>query len=121
MLISVMVLGILTLGFVVLGIAANMQASQSSSVMENKAMASSVATACMEHALGRIGSDAGYAGNETLAIGDQTCTIRPVTVDSGTWILETFAQANDQYARYRVILTSRVPIIVRSWAEIAGF
>lgn len=121
MLISVMVLGFLTAGFVILGMATTSQSSQSATVTENKLMASAAATACMEQAIDRLGLNAGYAGNETLTVGAQSCTVRPIITGGGTWTIETSAQTGATYARYRVILTSRAPVIISSWTEIAGF
>ncbi len=121
MLISVMVLGFLTLGFVVLGIATASQTSQSATVIENKSMASAAAAACVEQAINRLGINAGYAGNEVLTAGAQTCIIRPIIALGGTWTIEASAQVGDQYARSRVILTSRAPVVIGSWNEVAGF
>ena len=120
LLISLLVLGFLTLGFVLVGIQSIIDEAQVSVVGENKAIASAAATACMEHALNGLALDVGYAGNETRIVGAQSCTIRPI-VSGGTYTLETFSQVKDQWTRYRVILTSRAPVAISSWTEVASF
>jgi hypothetical protein len=116
-----MILGFITLGFILIGFASLSSELQVSTVLENKERSASAATACMEQAMDRLGRNASYAGNETLIVASSTCMVRPVTSGSGTWTLESWAQIEDQYTRYRVILTSRAPVAISSWNEIAEF
>ncbi len=120
MLLSLLALGFLALGFAMIGNASLIRASQSAVVYENKALASAAATACMEQAIDRLALSSGYAGNETLTVGTQTCTVRPV-IAGGTWTIETSAQVGNQRTRYRTILSSRAPVVITSWVEVASF
>jgi len=106
---------------VVVGFASLSSEAQSRTAIEQKNMAASAATGCMEIAMVRLGLNAGYAGNESLTIGTTTCLIRTILVSGNVWTIETWSQVGDSYARYRGVLTSRSPVIVDSWAELAGF
>lgn len=119
--ISLLVLSFLTVSFVVIGISSLIEDSQANTALYNKTLAGAAATGCMERAMDKLGQDSSYAGNESLSVASSTCTIRPVIVGGGNWTLETWSQVQDQYARERAILTSRSPITISSWTEIAGF
>lgn len=121
MLISILILSLLTLGSIIIGITAIVRESQSTSAMENKALASAAATACMEQAMDRLGRDIDYAGDEVLDVVDMNCVIRPIVYDGAAWTIETYSWVNNQVARYRVVLTSRTPVYIESWQEVATF
>ncbi len=121
MLISIMILGFLTLSAIVVGIAAISRESQSTLAIENKALASAAATACAEQAMDRLGRDELYAGNEVLEVADLECEIRPILFNAGTWTIETYAEVGQQIARFRLILSNRAPVEILSWAEVATF
>mgnify|MGYP006900781810 FL=1 len=121
MLISILILSLLTLGSIIIGITAIVRESQSTSAMENKALASAAATACMEQAMDRLGRDIDYAGDEVLDVVDMNCVIRPIVYDGAAWTIETYSWVNNQVARYRVVLTSRTPVFIESWQEVATF
>lgn len=121
MIISMMVLGFLTLNFILIGFTSLRDESFASLAIENKALSESTAAGCMEQAMERLGQNASYAGNETLSVASSTCAVRPIILDTGTWTIETWAQEGDQYTRYRAVLTSRAPIIISSWTEVATF
>ncbi len=121
LLISLLVLGFLTLSFLLVGTLSLSDEEQVNLVLENKALSTAAATSCMEQAMDRLGLSSSYAGSETLSVTSSTCAVRPVIVGSGIWTLETWAQVSNQYTRYQVILSSRSPITIRSWTEVAGF
>jgi len=121
MLTSILILGFLTLTAIVIGITAIARETQSTLAMENKALASAAATACMEQAIDRLGREETYAGNEVLDVADMQCGIRPILYSENTWTIETFSQVNNQIARYRVVLSSRAPVLINSWEEVATF
>lgn len=122
MLTSIMVMGFLTLTAIVIGITAIARESQSTLAMENKTLATAAATACMEQAMDRLGRDEFYSGNETIAVADLECGVRPILYNAdNTWTIETFSQVNDQIARFRVNLNSRAPVLINSWEEVATF
>jgi hypothetical protein len=121
MVISMLVLGFLTLSFILIGAASLGNELQVNLVLENKVLSAAAATGCMEQAIDRLGRNAAYAGNETLTVASSTCMVRPVIIGGGIWTLETWAQNLNQYTRYRAVLTSRSPVIIGSWTEVAGF
>ncbi len=121
LLLTVLILGFAALNFVLIGLATATQSGASATAFEQKATASAAATGCVEQAMERLGLSSSYAGNETLTVGTNSCTIRPIIVGSGTWTIETSAQVGNQITRYRTILTSRAPVNISSWTEIAGF
>lgn len=121
LIVSLLVLGFLTLSFILIGTISLGDNAQVSVVMENKALADAAAAGCMEQAMDRLGLNISYAGNETLTVASSTCAVRPVIVGVGTWTIETWAHVGDQYTRYRTILTSRTPITINTWTEIAAF
>ncbi len=121
MLISVIVLATIMLGFALVGSFTGSQALQTLTAIQNKKMAGALATACMEHAINRLGRNQGYTGNETLTSNGASCTVRPVISGSGTWTLETEARVRNQWARYRVTLSERAPPEIASWEEVPTF
>ena len=121
MVISLVVLGFLALSFVLIGAVSLSDEILVNLALENKALSTAAAGGCMEQAMDRLGRNAAYAGNESLSVASSTCMIRPIIAGSGIWTLETWGQNSNQYTRYRVILTSRAPILISSWTEIAGF
>ena len=118
---SILVLGFLTLGFSLVSMTAISEEFQTNEAFTNKAFANAAARGCMEQAMYRLGANSSYTGNETLSVGTASCTVRPITVSGGTYTLETWAQVGDQYTRYRVLLSNRIPITISSWDEIASF
>ncbi len=121
MLISILILSFLTLGSIIIGVTAIVRESQSTTAMENKTLASAAAMACMEQAMDRLGRDIDYAGDEVLDVVDMNCVIRPIAYDGAAWTIETYSWVNNQVARYRVVLTSRTPVYIESWHEVATF
>ena len=81
------------------------------------------ATACMERALASLFLDSGYAGNEVLTIGDDSCTILPVESPTGTTrIIKTQATASGFTRKILVNVSSTTPpMTVSSWQDTADF
>ena len=121
MIISMLVLGALTLTFILIGNLSLGRAAQIHVAMENKTLSEAAATACAEQAMDRLGRNAGYAGNETLDVADGDCHIRPIIADAGTWTLETTATSSGQHTNYRVTLSGIEPPTISSWTELGGF
>jgi hypothetical protein len=120
-LIAILILGFLTLGFITIGLTSVINEMRVGTALENKGSAVSAANGCMDQAMDRLGRDNAYAGNETLGVATSTCTIRPIITASSTWTIEASSQVGDQYARYRLILTSLTPVTVSSTTEVASF
>lgn len=121
MLISILILGFLTLTAIVVGILSIARESQSTLAIENKTFAQAAAGACAEQAIDRLGRDESYAGNEIILVGDVECQIRPVLFQDPEWIIETESQVGEQYARYRIVLATRAPVLIEFWKEVATF
>lgn len=121
LLVSLLVLGFVALGFILIGSSSLMNSQQTSVVLENKALASASAMACMEQALSQFAASAAYAGNVTSTIGTQTCHIQPLSTIGTTTTILTVSQVGDQYARYQAVLSSQSPVVISSWAELTGF
>ncbi|MBI4133383.1 hypothetical protein HY478_02095 [Candidatus Uhrbacteria bacterium] len=121
MLISVVVLATVMLGFALSGSFTSTQELQTLTVLQNKKMAAGGAAACMEHAIDRLGRNSEYGGNETLANGGLSCTVRPITGGGPTWTIETESNVGNQWARYRVTLSERAPPVIASWVEVPTF
>lgn len=121
MVISMLVLGAMTLSFILIGNMSLGQSAQVNAVLENKALSSAAATACAEQAMDRLGRNAAYAGNENLNVASSTCYVRPVIIGVGTWTLETAATSSEQHTYYRIRLSAIAPPVISSWTELAGF
>lgn len=121
LIISLLVLGFLTLGFVLIGSSSIGESAKANVVLEQKVTSAAAATGCVEQALNRLGGNALYGGNETLTVASSTCRVQPIVNQSGIYTLGAMATSSNQVTRYRVTLTSRAPITISSWSEVAGF
>lgn len=120
MLISVIVLATIMLGFAIVGAGTYGRELETLTALQNKKSALALATACAEHALQRFGRSRGYRGEETIEIGGSECTVRPI--GSGPpWFIETLGRVGNQYARLRITLSSRTPLVITAWEEVPTF
>lgn len=82
--------------------------------------AQSLAEGCMETALLERRLDSGYAGNETVTIDNQTCTIRPfITGVNPPLTIQTEATKNNRTYRVQVKISDTATMTVQSWERIA--
>lgn len=121
LIISVLILATILLGLAVLGSIRSSYETVNLTATQNKKAAEALAVACMEHAMDTLGRNENYGGNEVVTIGSRTCTVRPIIVGANTWTIETQASVSIQWARYRAVLTSRAPVVIDSWEEVASF
>ena len=121
LLISTLVLSVVLLQIGLLGMIALISSSQSTSALENKRIAVASASACMESAMNRLARNGDYLGNETLMVASTTCAIRPIAGSSVPITIETRAQVGNQHARIRAMFSSRSPMAITSWVEVANF
>lgn len=121
LLISVLVLTTILVGFAAIGARTFINETQSLSSLANKKRAEALAAACMDEALYRLGTNASYTGSETITLGSEVCTIRPVSSGGGIWTLETEAMVGSLPGRLRATLSSRSPIIITSWNSVPSF
>ncbi|PIR37991.1 MAG: hypothetical protein COV34_02800 [Candidatus Zambryskibacteria bacterium CG10_big_fil_rev_8_21_14_0_10_42_12] len=90
---------------------------------EYKEMSVALAEACIDNAILRIISDETYGGNETLRVGDEICTIRPVQIDApsaGMYTIETQAAFNEATTNLRVVIDGN-DYSIESWTEVQSF
>jgi hypothetical protein len=88
--------------------------------LEDNLAAQYLAEGCAEVALLKLGLNPLYAGNETVTIGSESCTIRPVLLGVPTTI-ETEATKNSRTYRLRIELLLPTPLVVNSWRRVAEF
>jgi hypothetical protein len=121
MIVTLLILLTIMLGFAFIGSVSLRNESEGVLMSLEERQAQSAASACMETAIDRLGRDENYAGDESIDLGGGiTCTIRPV-IAGATWTIESEAQVSDAIARYRVVLTSRIPVEIDTWSEIDSF
>lgn len=79
-----------------------------------------LAEACAEVALQSMREDSAYAGNETVAIGADTCTVRPVLAGAVTTI-QTEATVDGHPYRIEIELDDVETVNVTSWSHVTAF
>lgn len=92
---------------------------ESNTAMGSFIQAQALAEGCADAALLAISLDPTYTGDETIAIGSDTCVIQPRAVLSTT--IETEAIKNGSVYRIRVELSSVIPVVVSSWERVSDF
>ena len=120
MLMTVLILGTLLLAVTVIGSLTSIKEGQENIGYQNKQFAKAVATGCMEHALNQLARNATYAGNEIYTIGTVPCTIYPITISGGNWIIGVQVDMGIQTAKLKTTLTSQAPIRIGSWQEVSA-
>ena len=121
MIVTLMILLTIMLGFAFIGAISlrNEQEGVLTSMHEKRTRAA--ATACLETAIDRLGRDSEYTGDETIDLGGGSwCTIRPIIEDT-TWTVEAESSIGLATTRIRAILSSRNPVVIDSWDEVAEF
>lgn len=121
-LVAVLIGGALML---VSGLAASrfgVESSTASSGEELAALSRALADACAEEALMRLRSDLAYAGNETIAIGGDTCAIGAI---DGTGPMNRSIDASARVSGYtqhvRLDVATVTPVLnIRSWKSSVG-
>ncbi|MDP3793920.1 MAG: hypothetical protein Q8R07_04160 [Candidatus Uhrbacteria bacterium] len=121
LLLTILVLSVIVLRLVVASSAAFIQIEQRSIASRNKKVAEAGAVACMEHAMNVLGRNPGYGGGEVYTGAITPCTVRPVEVGAGTWVLKSEATVGMQTSRLQVRLSALVPPQIASWQEVASF
>lgn len=90
---------------------------------EYKERSSALSEACADVALLKLAGNATYAGNETIAIGTDTCQIRPTKLGvpvAGQDTVETRAVFNEATTNLQIIVTAS-DLSVQSWNELPSF
>lgn len=85
---------------------------------EFKNRSSALAEACVDKALLELAKNPTYGGNETIAVGSDSCTIRPIVPpSSGEIIIETRAIYQSAVTNLKIILKDS-DLSIKSWNEI---
>lgn len=90
---------------------------------EYKERSAALAEACYSKTLLALAGNPAYAGNETMAIDADSCTIRPVlfnTPASGQTTVETRAVFNSAVTNMRIVITAASQTVL-SWDEMPNF
>lgn len=121
LLISVLVLTTILGTFAIVGVYSFLNEKSTLRGVQAREQAEALATGCMEEALARLARNQAYAGNETLTIGADSCSIRSVSQNGSVWILEAEAQVREIPAQLRVTLSSRSPVTITNWERVSSF
>ena len=85
--------------------------------LNHQLQAKALAQGCAQEALLKRSIDSQYAGNETITIQGETCTILPI---SGQFI-DVEANVQDRYYRLHIGLTADEPPEISSWERVVSF
>lgn len=121
LLISTLVLGVLLLSFAIVGIQGFIVETGALTSLMHKKNSEALASSCIEIALFRLASDENYAGNETIALGSESCTIRPIRLEGMDRIIETEAVFANHATRLRILVTGQPPMTILGWEEAGSF
>ncbi len=100
---------------------ARMQLTQqdTNTMLANLLQSQALAEGCADTALLELSLDSSYTGDETITIGSDSCTLRPVL--SGPTTIETEASKNGSVYRLRIELSSSSPVTISSWERVSEF
>jgi hypothetical protein len=77
------------------------------------------AGSCMEQTLLSLADDSSYTGNETITIGEHTCTISAIAINGITRTIQTSSTVGAHTRRLQVIVSDvNPPLKVNSWQEV---
>ncbi len=79
-----------------------------------------LARSCVDTALLKLAKDLSYAGNETITISTDSCTIQPVITSGANKIIKASAQFNSTYTNLKVTVTS-LDLTTVSLEEVTNF
>ncbi|MBI4458199.1 hypothetical protein HY633_04510 [Candidatus Uhrbacteria bacterium] len=122
-LLSLIIVGAVVLALVVGASARSVGEARMSLGQQESHRALALANLCAERALFKLESVLNYAGDETLAIGADTCVIRPIG-GSGNLnrTVEAYSTVSDYTKKVKADVTQISPSLqVGSWQEVADF
>lgn len=78
-----------------------------------------LANLCAEDALMKLKENSNYLGNETINIGDDSCTILAI---EGNWTIKVSGLSSNQVKKIKIVVSQINPkMVVDSWQEVADF
>lgn len=88
-----------------------------SQVLEYKDKSYNLASGCLDHAKLKL-AQGSYAGNETIAIGVNTCSIGLILNESGNTVITSTATIGNTITNLRLVVNSTLNLV--SLKELAG-
>lgn len=79
------------------------------------------AEACAETAIQELRVSASYAGNKTVTVGSNACTIKPITTVSSVTTIKTEATVSGHPYRIEVKIDDLSTMHVSSWKHVTDF
>lgn len=89
---------------------------------EHSKQALAAATSCMELALSKISDNSAYAGNETITVGTNSCTIAAVVSNGTARTIKTSSTIGGHTRRLSVYIANVTssPLQVSTWQEVSN-
>ena len=87
---------------------------------EEKTKSRALAEACIRVGLLKLAVNPAYTGSETIAVGGDSCDIRPVAILGGAYRIETQGVSRDAYTNIRIFAGPAL-FSISSWEELAAF
>ncbi|OGE76509.1 MAG: hypothetical protein A3C85_03730 [Candidatus Doudnabacteria bacterium RIFCSPHIGHO2_02_FULL_48_21] len=96
--------------------------SRSSFAVQQSRQAASAANACVEEALQQIRENSNFSGNDTLTVGQGSCSYAVASLGGQSRYIAASGTAGTIVRKSRVNIDAITPIInVVSWEEVADF
>ena len=73
---------------------------------QNKQISYTAVRSCLDRALIKLALNSSYGGNESLAVGSQTCTISTVTISGSNKIIQSRSQVNGATTNLKLTVNS---------------
>ncbi len=87
---------------------------------EYKDRSMALADGCIDYSLLKYANDSSYLGNENLAIGSDSCFIRPIQVSGNNFIIQAQAVFQNSHTNLQVTF-DKSSLVLISWTEIPNF
>lgn len=122
---SVLIAGAVGVAVAVSVLYLGLGASRADFSLEQSGQAKALADACAEKALRALKSDLAYAGNETVELGQGTCSVGPVTQADGQYRIQASGNAGDVVRKVEAKVTpildgsTVLGLTLVSWQEVA--
>jgi len=120
---SVLVLGAILLSITISTASRSISATSGGVSLHSKNRAEALSDACVEYALIELQRTLGYVGDESIAIGDESCDILTITGTGNTdRTIEAMSTVNGHTHRVQAVVSVVSPeVTITSWREVASF
>lgn len=122
-LISTLIVGAIGLVLSLTILTLSVDASRTSTILEQSQQADAYGHACAEYALNQLRLNVSYAGNEILSFTQGSCQVRPLLGSGNTnRTIQTIGISGTITKRGVVVVNTRIPTIsLASWRDIGSF